>query len=163
MRRILILTGILLATGCQQYDVTVNERVVYTPRPLLTDIQAKDPALKRCLRDAIESQRISSPAALESLDCPSAGVSSLHGIGQFAGLQQLNLSHNEIRKLDELAMLESLNTLSLADNRIEDPAPLYGLRQLQILELDDNPALRCPPAAALADLERLSLPDHCVD
>lgn len=161
MRRILILTGILLATGCQQYDVTVNERVVYTPRPLLTDIQAKDPALKRCLKDAIEGQRISSPAALERLDCPSAGVSSLHGIGQFAGLRELNLSHNEIRELDELAMLESLTTLSLADNRIEDPAPLFALGQLTLLELDDNPTLRCPPAGALAGLQRLSLPDHC--
>lgn len=161
MRRILILAGILLGSGCQQYDVTVNERVVYTPRPLLTDIRARDPALRRCLQDAIENQRISSPAALEALDCPSAGVASVQGLGQFPGLRRLNLAHNALRQVEELGMLESLTELSLENNRIEDAAPLYPLKQLAVLNLRGNPALRCPPTGALAGLERLSLPRHC--
>lgn len=163
MCRTLILTGILLCSSCQQYAVTVNERVVYTPRPLLSEIRAEDPALRRCLQHTIESQQISSPAALESLDCPSAGISSLSGIGQFADLRQLNLAHNDIRQLDELRMLESLTTLSLEDNRIEDLAPLYQLHHLAVLDLRGNPRLRCPPAGTLTRLQQLGLPRHCDD
>lgn len=160
MRTIPILASLLLA-GCQQYDVTVNERVVYSPRPLLTEIQAEDPGLRGCLEDAIERLRIGSPAALEELDCSGAGIKSLQGIGQFAGLRHLNLSHNEIREVDELVMLEELQTLALEDNRLENPEPLYRLRQLAVLELRDNPALRCPQPERLAGLQRLSLPRHC--
>lgn len=161
MLRILALTSALLAAGCQQYDFTVNERVVYSPRPVFTDIRAEDPGLRRCLREAIEARRLSSPAALEKLDCPEAGIQSLDGIGQFAGLRQLNLSHNAIKQLDELVMLEDLHTLVLEDNQLEDPSPLYRLSHLAVLELRDNPALRCPREELLARLERISLPRHC--
>lgn len=163
MHRILALAVALLSTGCQQYDVSVNERVVYSPRPVFTDVRAEDPALRRCLQEAIEARRISSPSALEELDCPRAGIRSLDGIGQFAGLRQLNLSHNAISELDELVMLEDLHTLVLEDNPVEDPSPLYRLRHLAVLELRDNPSLRCPRKDLLARVERLSLPRHCRD
>ena len=49
---IAIVLGACLA-GCESYDVTVNERLVYTPTPLFRDYTIEDAALSDCVEQAI--------------------------------------------------------------------------------------------------------------
>lgn len=159
--RLAISLGLLLLGACQQYDVSVNERVVYTPRPVLTDFEVSDPALQDCLERAIDQDKISNAGQLQSLACNDAGIRELAGLARFAGLTRLELSGNQITGLEELSALLDLRTLMLEGNRIENPAPLYGLAELTVLDLRDNPGLQCPQRSHMQQLRRLDLPSHC--
>ena len=79
MRRALLLC--LLLAACQNYDVTVNDRQVYGPVRPFNDFEVADPALQRCLSQHIGDQRIADPLQLRILNCSSAGIASLEGLG----------------------------------------------------------------------------------
>lgn len=160
--RLLVGLAALLTLGaCQQYDVSVNERVVYSPRPLLTDFRIPDPALRDCLERAINDNRISSLGQLQELECSGANVRSLEGLGRFSSLSRVDLAGNAITDIGELKVLLELRALLLDDNRIEDVSPLYRLPELALLSLEDNSNLRCPGPEQLQSLQRLTLPRHC--
>ena len=150
-----------LLAGCSDFDFKVNERVVFSPRPLLTDVAIADGALLTCVEQAIVDQKVSQPNELTTLNCSHAGISDLQGLEVFTGLQQLKLSSNEIRNLASLMPMSSLSALYLDDNQVVDPVPLYDLLSLRILDLSGNTELQCPGRNALFRLEELKLPDHC--
>ncbi|MDP4652081.1 MAG: hypothetical protein NWR12_11210 [Haliea sp.] len=139
----------------------MNERVVYSPRPLLTDFQVKDPALRACLEQAINDNKISSIGELQTLDCSGAGVRSIEGLGSFSSLSWLNLGGNTLTDIRELGVLLELRSVMLDDNRIEDAAPLYRLPELAVVNLHGNSSLSCPQPIHWPSLERLTLPRHC--
>tara|TARA_R110000772_G_scaffold267428_1_gene391465 strand:+ start:16311 stop:16802 length:492 start_codon:yes stop_codon:yes gene_type:complete len=157
------LIGISLCwlAACQQYDFSVNERVVYSPRPLLTDFRIEDPALRSCIEQAINDNKISSVGELQTLDCSGAGVRSLNGLGRFSSLSWLNLGGNALQDIRELVALLELRSVLLDDNRIEDASPLYRLPELAVVNLEGNSGLRCPAPDSWVSLERLTLPRHC--
>mgnify|MGYP001812460956 FL=1 len=157
---IVIIHAFLLA-ACESYDFKVNERVVYSPRPLFTDFEVSDPALGACLEQAIADGVITSAAQLKSLNCSHAGISDLSGLSTFTGLNSLKLSSNSVRNLVELGALTSLLDLYLVDNAVIDPVPLYQLPALQVLDLSGNPKLQCPGSGAFIRLESVILPQHC--
>ena len=159
--RWLICITLSVLAGCEQYDFSVNERVVYSPRPLLTDFRIDDPALRGCLEQAINDNKISSMGELQTLDCSGAGVRSVAGLGSFSSLSWLNLGGNAISDIRELAVLLELRSVMLDDNQIEDAGPLYRLPELAVVNLDGNSALRCPGSGSWISLERLTLPRHC--
>ena len=162
-RLITILAGlhILLLTACENYDFKVNERVVYSPKPLFSDFEVADQALRTCLEQAIADNVVTAASGLTSLNCSHAGIEDLTGLSTFTGLANLKLSSNRIRNLVEIASLTSLVDLYLDDNRIVDPVPLYQLPALQVLDLSGNPAMQCPSAAGFLRLETVQLPGHC--
>jgi Leucine-rich repeat (LRR) protein len=147
--------------GCGNYDLTVNEKVVYTPRPLLSDFTVADPALRTCIEQAITEQQVTRPNELLTLSCRDVGINKLEGLGLFTGLRQLTLSANQISDLTALSPLSSLESLDLSDNTVTDPVPLYELLSLRTLDLSGNPRLQCPGRNALFQLEQLILPEHC--
>jgi Leucine-rich repeat (LRR) protein len=151
----------LLLAACENYDIKVNERVVYSPQPLFTDFDIPDQALRACLEQAIADGVVTAATRLTALNCSHAGISDLTGLSTFTGLTSLKLSSNEVRNLVELGALTSLIDLYLDDNRVVDPVPLYELPALQVLDLSGNPDLQCPSAAAFLRLERVTLPKHC--
>ena len=157
---IVIIHALLLA-ACENYDFKVNERVVYSPRPLFTDFEVTDPALRACLEQAIADGVVTAAAQLKSLNCSHAGIKDLAGLSIFTGLNSLKLSSNKVRNLMELGSLTSLLDLYLDDNDIVDPVPLYQLPALQVLDLSGNPQLQCPGGAAFLRLESVTLPQHC--
>ena len=160
--RVLIILALLLTiAGCNQYDLKVNERVVYTPKPLFSDYAAPDPALAKCLARAIETNKVTSASQLQALDCHDAGVAELTGLQVFTSLRSLRLSDNKISDLSPLVPLSSVEVLDLADNAVVNPLPLYGLLSLRILDLSGNPALKCPKRQDLLRVVDLSLPKHC--
>ena len=159
MYRICLLC-LLLAAG-QNYDVTLNDRQVYGPARLFTDFDVADEALQRCIEQRIADENIADPLKLRALNCSNAGIASLTGLGQFAGLTQLKLSDNRIRNLVELGQLSGVESLWLDNNVVVDPVPLAQLRKLQLLDLTNNPTLQCPKASLLDYVSNLTVPKHC--
>ncbi|WP_146003555.1 hypothetical protein [Kineobactrum sediminis] len=152
---------LLTINGCQQYDVSFNERVVYSPRPLLDDFTVDDPGLRRCLERAINDRKISSVGELQRLECQGAGIRDITGLGRFSSLSHVDLSDNAISGVEELGVMLELRTLILENNRIEDATRLYNLPVLAVLNLRGNPGLRCPAPEQLQQLEKVTLPRHC--
>lgn len=150
-----------VTVGCGNYDLRVNEKVVYTPRPLLTGFTVADPALRACIEQAIVDQQVTRTNELLVLSCSDAQVSDLQGLEVFTGLRQLDLSANQVADLTALATLSSVENLDLSDNAVIDPVPLYELLSLRLLDLSGNPQLKCPGRNALFQLEQLMLPAHC--
>lgn len=152
---------LLLTMGCQNYDVTINDTQVYGPKRLFTDFDVDDPALRECLQQQIADQRISGPLELEILNCSSAGIQSLQGLGLFAALKQVKFSDNGIRNLVELGQLAQLEVVVLDNNDIVDPVPLDQLGELRVLELSGNAKIQCPGQDRFAAVAQLTLPEHC--
>lgn len=152
---------LILSAGCGQYDIKVNDTVVFTPAPLYTDFDIADAALRECVEQAVLDNNITAPAQLQALGCSHAGIVDLDGLAVFTGLTQLKLSSNQIRNLVELASLSMLRDLYLDNNNIIDPVPLYQLPALRTLDLSDNDDMQCPATSALLQTEELKLPQHC--
>ena len=151
----------LLLGGCGNYDVTVNDRVVYTPEPLFTQFEIADTALRNCIRKAIEDGLVTAAGQLRAIDCAGAGVANLQGLATFTQIERLDLSSNSISDISELGALTVLQALYLDHNRVVDAVPLYQLPTLHTLDLSANPDLRCPASGSLVWVESLTLPRHC--
>jgi hypothetical protein len=160
---VILLTGLAALTGCGQYDVTVNERTVYTPTPLLDDFVVEDEALAACLSQTIQDQQVTRINQLRSLRCSSAGIVSLKGLERFSALERLDLSRNAISDLTPLAGLQSLRSLYLRDNQVLSASALMDLAGLDRLDLGGNAGLACPKAGQFSDIATLQLPRHCSD
>lgn len=150
-----------LTVACSDMDFKVNDRVVFSPRPLFSEFEIADEALRTCVEQAIADNTITAAAQLQQLNCASAGIEKLDGLATFTGLTQLKLSSNAIRNLAELGALSALQLLALDDNDIVDPVPLYPLAALQELNLAGNTGLQCPAGNAFAIVEKVRLPNHC--
>lgn len=157
-----VVAALLLLVGCENYDFTVNDRLIYGPSKLFFDFSVADPALDSCLRQGIADGNVDNPRQLRSLNCSDAGISDLTGLAQFPALEQLKFSNNEIRNLVELTQLPQLERIWLDNNRIVDPVPLSQLPLLALIDLSGNPTLQCPKAGVLADVADLKLPKHCL-
>ena len=151
----------MLVLGCSNYDVSVNERTVYTTEPLFADFDIADPALNQCVSEAVERKKVTSASRLVELNCNARGIENLAGIGVFTGLEQLQLADNAISDISPLAPLSSLAWLVLDNNNIADPTPLYELLSLRKLSLRNNPGLNCPNLSALLRVDSAVLPTHC--
>ena len=134
------LLGIVLS-GCNRYQVTVNERLVHTPPALFTDYDVSDPGLATCLNQTIKDRQISAANQLTLLNCANGTITSLDGIQVFSALKTINLSNNAL----------------------SDIKPLLYLGNLESVSLEANPNLQCKDALALAQQLRgtVRLPEHC--
>ena len=157
----LLIPAWLLLSACGSYDITVNERLVYSPAPLFSDFEVADPALQQCLEQAVIDGKVTSAAQLVVLNCSHAGVADLAGLEIFTGISRLKLSSNNIRNISPLASLTILELLQLDDNRVVDSTPLLELPVLLELDLAGNPELLCPSQNSLLALHDLTLPGHC--
>lgn len=152
---------LVLLGGCQGYDFTINERVVYSPPKLFRDFAIEDPALRACVEQTIADQGITAAGDLEALNCSHAGISRLDGLAVFTGLRTLRLSSNRVRNLVELGALVALEAVYLNDNQVVDPVPLYRLGQLREVDLSGNASLVCPRKDGFSETVEVMLPDHC--
>ena len=155
--------GFALLAGCQGYEVSVNDRQVYSPTPLYTGFQTADHNLQQCIDQHIEDQRITRAGQLLRLRCSHAGISSLAGIEHFAALTELDLSDNKLQDIVPVTQLGRLVHLNLANNRISDADPLLALVNLQTLDVQGNPEIACDTVMQLAQSQNINpaLPRHC--
>jgi len=68
----ILCVALTLVAACESYDFKVNEKLVYTAKPLFTDFAAPDRALYECLKQSIVDQKISSASELSNLSCSHA-------------------------------------------------------------------------------------------
>jgi Leucine-rich repeat (LRR) protein len=141
----------LLSASCARYDVSVNDRVVYTPAPLLmVDEQVADSALRHCLENHIKKKNITTITQLQSLSCNTKNIHSLAGLERFTQLTALSLEDNSIEDISPIGQLTKLEHLTLRNNKIESIASLKPLLLLEVVDIRENPVTSCN---ALGDIE----------
>lgn len=159
--RILGLIISLFVVGCSNYDITVNDTLIYGPSRLLSVQAVSDEALAACLRQHIEDANLTRVEQVTAVNCSNAGIGSLDGLAQFNAIDTLKLSGNALRNLVELERLTALTRLWLDDNQVIDAVPLAQLKQLTELDLSGNTKLQCPDKGLFAKDITLRLPSHC--
>ena len=155
---------IMSSTGCsnlKKYDVTFNDRAVYSPQVLFSDYRINDKALSMCIEQAIKDFEVYSASGLEILNCSDAGIKSLLGLSQFKNLKRLKLSDNNIRNLVELSVMRDLIDVQLDGNQIVDSVPLTGLPLLEQVNLSRNSALQCDGLGKFPNDVNITRPEHC--
>ena len=161
----LILIGLVTSSsGCsnlKKYDVTFNDRAVYSPQVLFSDYRINDRALSICIEQAIKDFEVYSASGLEILNCSDAGIKSLLGLSQFKNLKRLKLSDNNIRNLVELSVMRDLIDVQLDGNQVVDSVPMAILPRLERVNLSRNPALQCDGLSKFSADVNLTLPEHC--
>ena len=157
----LLLAGLASCGNLIQYDITLNDRTLYTPKDLFEDYYLPDVALGNCVAQAIEDAQVFVAGGLEVLNCSEAGIRSLSGLSRFTGLKRLKLTDNDIRNLVELSKLTLLEELRLDGNLIVDIVPLTILPSLSLVLLSDNPALQCHSLVRFSDQVEVMAPEHC--
>ena len=161
---LLVIGTLMSQAGCKpltQYDITLNDQVVYQPTPALRIEGIADPGLKNCLQQTLIDAQIREHDVLEQLNCSDAGILSLAGLEQFPSIRSLKLSGNAVRNLLVLERLTELQQLWLNRNDIVDPIPVLRMSSLRQLDLADNPGLQCPSSDQIPASMQLTLPDHC--
>lgn len=164
VKSLLSLSSLIVAlAACQGYEVSVNERPVYSPLPLFTQYRVADQNLQQCIDQHIEDRQITLAVQLELLVCSHAGIQSLDGLATFSGIQELDLSDNALVSAAELGNLSRLTRVSLANNALASAAPLLSLLKLTDADLTGNPALDCADLAQLRNVQsvRIKAPAHC--
>lgn len=120
--------------------VTINDTAQFDD--LLLFLQAADQLRELRVENApianIDQLPLWSLKSLRVLELSQGQLSSLNGIEVLAGLQELNLSSNQIDQLLPLGTLKKLRTLSLLDNPLQNFTGLQELNSLQELSLDGN-------------------------
>lgn len=150
-------------SGCQNYEVTLNEKEVYTPPQVITALEFDDAALENCISLFIEENGVTEYGQLSNLVCTHAGIESLKGINRFRKLKQINLADNQIKDLAPLQGLSSLEKLSIKNNQIKDVQTLLNLPKLQYLDLSGNDQVLCEDVKLLERVAGIVViaPEHC--
>jgi Leucine-rich repeat (LRR) protein len=158
-----IIAAILL-TACADYDVKINNNVIYTPPKLLTKMGVIDRALNDCMQQTVKDMRITAIEQLTKLSCTNAGIETLAGLGRFYKLETLIMNDNSISDIALLNELSALTTVALANNNITNVSRLSDLSYLQTVNLAGNTKLDCETTTVLATIVgKLNLPKHCTD
>ncbi len=130
MKILLSIITMLALLSCERYQVTLNEREIYTPAILFSDFQILDPALRTCVTQAINDQKISKPEDLKLLNCSYAAIIQLDGLERFTKLETVNFSNNKLADIKPLMFFGDLKRLDLRGN---SGLSCKDLRSLEIL------------------------------
>ena len=152
----------VLLTACADYDIKINDNVVYTPPKLLTKMRVADSALNDCMQQTVKDNKITAIEQLINLACTNAGIKNLAGLERFYKLEVLIMNDNSITDISLLNELSALKTVALANNKITDISRLSDLSYLTKVNLAGNTKLNCDTTNVLVDvIDDLSLPEHC--
>lgn len=155
---------LLVSSSCSnlsEYEITFNERKVYSPSALFSDYFLPDVGLATCVEQAIEDGQVTTASGLEILNCSNAGIESLEGLSRFSGLKRLKLTDNDLLNLVELSQMTELTELQLNDNRIVDIVPVTQLPRLLFVSLSKNENLQCRGLDRFPDRVEIVKPEHC--
>jgi Leucine-rich repeat (LRR) protein len=130
MKILLSIITMLALLSCDRYQVTLNEREIYTPAILFSDFQILDPTLRTCVTQAINDQKINKPQDLKLLNCSYAAIIQLDGLERFTKLETVNFSNNKLADIKPLMFFGDLKRLDLRGN---SGLSCKDLRSLEIL------------------------------
>lgn len=135
MKILLSLIALLTIVACDRYQVTLNEREIYSPPLLFGDYKILDPALRNCVAQAISDQKITVAEDLRLLNCSYGGIVSLTGLERFTKLETINLSNNKLTTIKPLMFFGNLKRLNLQGNSGLSCKDLLSLEQLLAADL----------------------------
>ena len=130
MKILLSIITMMTLLSCERYQVTLNEREIYTPPILFSDFQILDLALRTCVTQAISDQKISKPQDLKLLNCTYAAITQLDGLERFTNLETINFSNNKLADIKPLMFFGGLKRLDLRGN---SGLSCKDLRSLELL------------------------------
>jgi Leucine-rich repeat (LRR) protein len=107
----------MMLSSCDRYRVTLNDRAISEPRPVITDVDVEDAQLKTCLLQVAEDISLRDVRDLKQLNCSHGAITSVKGLEQFSRLQVLNLEGNDLTDIEPLFYLGELSALNLKDNK----------------------------------------------
>lgn len=134
----------LLLTACNRlYSVSVNEQVLYDPRPGNPAIRFEDTGLQSCVNVRMEQDPSVAPQDITILSCSGLEIESLDGIQALSSLQFLDVGDNELEHLDALARLPRLVSVRAPDNPLRDISALLRINSLTTAVLSGSSRIPC--------------------
>lgn len=152
--------------ACNNYFVSVNDNLVYTPPTLFKAFSIDNEHLRNCVEQTIIDKQITKAGDLKELNCSHAAITSLAGLEKFAAIEKLNLNENALGTVPQLTYLTQLKVLILRKNNLTSAEPLLHLLQLKKLDVSENNNLACGDVKQLmsnfnkGDLA-IVLPEQC--
>ncbi|WP_052692224.1 hypothetical protein [Teredinibacter purpureus] len=153
----------LLLAGCSQYQLNINNRIVYDPLEFRQSIRFADTALEVCVKHVLTEMNITSASQLRRLQCGPGHIQSLEGLEIFIHLEQFAAAENNISNITALKKIAGLTHLNLSGNNIIDASSLSAHAKLRLVNIEGNVNLKCETLSQLnqqAELE-LNAPEHC--
>jgi Leucine-rich repeat (LRR) protein len=161
----LAFTVLLSFTGCgRKFSVSVNEQMLYDPRPSSALVVVADAGLQSCINVLVRDRQITEVSQIQVLACPMLEIRSLTGIDQLINLRFLDLAGNELVNLDGLANARSLSSVNTPDNRLQDISAILQIPTLSSAVMTGNLLIPCSQLAQLQSklANNLLAPDSCV-
>ncbi|MDP3517408.1 MAG: hypothetical protein Q8S94_09605 [Pseudohongiella sp.] len=156
---------LLLLTGCgRKFSVSVNDQMLYDPRPGNTRVVVADAGLQSCINVLMRQRELTEADQIQVLACPLLEIESLAGIGQLVNLRFLDLAGNQLVNLDGVADLKGLSSINAPDNRLQDISAILQIPTLSSAVMTGNLSIPCNQLAVLRDKLDNSLlaPESCL-
>lgn len=155
---------VLLASCTRKFSVSVNQQVLYDPRPGHV-VTVADAGLQSCINVALRDGELAGADDVQILACPALEIETLGGIEQLDNLRYLDLSGNQLEHLDELRHLRRLSSVNAPDNALNDISGLLAVPSLTSAVLTGNHAIPCQQLDTLAQRlnQNLLRPTRCAD
>jgi internalin A len=156
---------LLLLTGCgRKFSVSVNDQMLYDPRPGNTRVVVADAGLQSCINVLMRQRELTEADQIQVLACPLLEIESLAGIGQLIKLRFLDLTGNQLVNLDGLADLKSLSSINAPDNRLQDISAILQIPTLSSAVMTGNLSIPCNQLEVLRSKLDNSLlaPESCL-
>lgn len=139
----LLLLALLLGACNRLYSVSVNEQVVYDPRPGNAVIRFNDPGLQSCVNLRLRQEPELAPEDITILSCAGLEIESLEGISALRRLEYVDVGDNELEHLDALGRLPRLVSVRAPDNPLGDIAALLRIDSLTTVVLTGSNRIPC--------------------
>ncbi|HDZ09104.1 hypothetical protein [Pseudohongiella sp.] len=162
---ITLAVGCVLLAGCsRKFSVSVNEQVLYDPRPGHV-VTVADAGLQSCINVALRDGELAGANDVQILACPALEIETLGGIGQLENLRYLDLAGNQLEHLDELRRLRRLSSVNAPNNALNDISGLLAVSSLTSAVLTGNHNIPCQQLDTLAQRlgQNLIRPAQCAD
>lgn len=141
---LLALTTALALSGCaRKFSVSLNQQMLYDPRPGNVLVSVPDAGLQSCINVLMRERALSDVSEIQVLACPALEIASLQGIDQLSNLRFLDVAGNQLTNLDGLGSLSRLSSVNAPNNRLQDVAALLDIPALSSAVLTGNPMLPC--------------------
>lgn len=166
-----VLTLITLTVGCvvlascsRKFSVSVNQQVLYDPRPGHV-VAVADAGLQSCINVALRDGELAGASDVQILACPALEIETLDGIEQLDNLRYVDLAGNQLEHLDELRGLRRLSSVNAPDNALNDISGLLAVSSLTSAVLTGNHNIPCRQLDTLAERlgQNLIRPAQCAD
>jgi Leucine-rich repeat (LRR) protein len=161
----LSLVSLFLLGACgHRFSVSLNENVLYDPRPGNAVVTVADSGLQSCINVLMRDREFTDAGSIEVLACPGLEITSLAGIEQLVNLRFVDLAGNELVNMDGLQNLSRLSSVNAPGNRLQDVSALIRNRTLTSAVLTGNNAIPCEQLDALAQRLNAGLlrPEQCL-